>query len=225
LHTYRSIFQNIDNFNIRTLDIGSLAQSRVRRPTIPTPFHTAEPVKHAEYRVKKYPLPFLPFLVNHVTYSKQRLGIILDHSNDLMRPNWSPGEGNLKQFFKYNTIQKAVIFLVITSGFYANFAQSSPVSTQALINSQTHSYSRGDLQTALASEELKAQLEEMGVDTEQLNDRVASLTPDEIIKLNTELEQQPAGGVVSALATIFVVLVVTDMMCATNVFAFVKCVN
>jgi hypothetical protein len=111
--------------------------------------------------VKKYPLPFLPCLVNQVTYSKQRLGIILDHSNDLIRPNRPPGEGNLKQFLKNNAIQKAVIFLVITSGFYANFAQSKPISTQALINSQGHSYSRGDLQTALASEELKTQLQEI----------------------------------------------------------------
>ena len=131
----------------------------------------------------------------------------------------------MKQLMKYNAIQKAAIILIITSGFYANYAQSSPISTQSLINSHGQSYSRTDFQTALASEELKRQLEEMGVDTEQLNDRIASLTPDEIIKLNTELEQQPAGGIVSTLATVFVVLVVTDMMCATNVFAFVKCVN
>jgi hypothetical protein len=131
----------------------------------------------------------------------------------------------LKQFLKNNAIQKTVIFLIITSAFYMNYTQASPISTQALINSQGHSYSRGDLQTALASEELKTQLQEMGVDTEQLNDRIASLTPDEIIKLNSELEQQPAGGIISTLATVFVVLVVTDMMCATNVFAFVKCVN
>jgi hypothetical protein len=65
----------------------------------------------------------------------------------------------------------------------------------------------------------------MGVDPEQLNDRIASLTASEIVKLNAELEQQPAGGIVSALVTVFVVLVVTDMMCATNVFTFVKCVN
>jgi hypothetical protein len=65
----------------------------------------------------------------------------------------------------------------------------------------------------------------MGVDPEQLNDRIASLTASEIVKLNAELEQQPAGGIVGALVTVFAVLVVTDMMCATNVFTFVKCIN
>jgi hypothetical protein len=132
---------------------------------------------------------------------------------------------NVKQFIKYNAIQKALIILMFTSGFYSSYTQASPISTQALISAHGHSYSKADLQTALASEELKTQLEEMGVDPEQLNDRIASLTASEIVKLNAELEQQPAGGIVGALVTIFVVLVVTDMMCATNVFTFVKCVN
>jgi hypothetical protein len=131
----------------------------------------------------------------------------------------------VKQFIVYNAIQKTLIFLIVTSGLYASYAQARPIPTQALIGSHGHSYSKADIQTALASEELKTQLEEMGVDPEQLNDRIASLTASEIVKLNAELEQQPAGGIVGALATVFAVLVVTDMMCATNVFTFVKCVN
>jgi len=94
-----------------------------------------------------------------------------------------------------------------------------------MISVHGESYTQADLQTALASEELKAQLQTMGVDVEQLNDRIASLTPSEIQQLNTELEQQPAGGIVGALVTIFVVFVVTDMLCATDVFPFVKCIN
>jgi uncharacterized small protein (DUF1192 family) len=131
----------------------------------------------------------------------------------------------VKQFIKFKAVQKALVVLIVTSGFYASYAQARPIPTQALISAHGHSYSKADLQTALASEELKTQLEEMGVDPEQLNDRIASLTASEIVKLNAELEQQPAGGIVGALVTIFVVLVVTDMMCATNVFTFVKCIN
>ena len=131
----------------------------------------------------------------------------------------------VKQSIKYKAIQKALIFLIVIAGFYASHAQARPIPTLALINEHEHSYSKADLQTALASEELKTQLEEMGVDAEQLNDRIASLTASEIVKLNAELEQQPAGGIVGALVTVFAVLVVTDMMCATNVFTFVKCIN
>ena len=131
----------------------------------------------------------------------------------------------VKQLIMYNAIQKTLIFLIVTLGLYAGYAQARPISTQALIGAHGQSYSKADFQTALASEELKTQLEEMGVDPEQLNDRIASLTADEIVKLNAELEQQPAGGIVGALVTVFAVLVVTDMLCATNVFTFVKCIN
>jgi hypothetical protein len=60
--------------------------------------------------------------------------------------------------------------LIVTSGFYVSYAQARPVPTQALISAPGHSYSKADFQTALASKELKTQLEEMGVDPEQLND-------------------------------------------------------
>ena len=131
----------------------------------------------------------------------------------------------MKQFIKYNAIQKTLIFLIVASGFYMSYSQARPIPTQALISAHGQSYSKADLQTALASEELKTQLEEMGVDPEQLNDRIASLTASEIVTLNVELEQQPAGGIVGALATVFAVLVVTDILCATNIFTFVKCIN
>tara|TARA_B110000503_G_scaffold122938_1_gene188071 strand:+ start:339 stop:584 length:246 start_codon:yes stop_codon:yes gene_type:complete len=81
------------------------------------------------------------------------------------------------------------------------------------------------MQSALASDELKQQLEGLGVDTEQLNDRIASLTPEEIQQLNAELEVQPAGGILGVLLTVFIVLVVTDLLCATDVFHFVRCIN
>ena len=74
-------------------------------------------------------------------------------------------------------------------------------------------------------QELKTQLEDLGVDTSQLSDRIASLTAAEIQQLNAELEQQPAGGIVGVLLTIFIVFIITDMLCATDIFSFVKCIN
>ena len=87
------------------------------------------------------------------------------------------------------------------------------------------SIASSNCKSALASDELKQQLEGLGVDTEQLNDRIASLTPEEIQQLNAELEVQPAGGILGVLLTVFIVLVVTDLLCATDVFHFVRCIN
>ncbi len=124
-----------------------------------------------------------------------------------------------------NKLKKALIFLVLVSGFCSGQAFAALISTGTLINHPGESYTRVDLHSALASAELKQQLQTMGVDVEQLNDRIASLTPAEILALNNRLEQAPAGGIIGTLATIFIILVVTDMLCATDLFTFVKCIN
>ncbi len=124
-----------------------------------------------------------------------------------------------------NGLKKLLIVLMVFNGFVASFAQAKMIPTTQLVQSQGVEYSQNELQTALASDELKQQLEDMGVDVNQLNDRVASLTSSEIQQLNAELAEKPAGGIVGVLLTIFIVFIVTDMLCATDVFGFVKCIN
>jgi len=117
--------------------------------------------------------------------------------------------------------QFALLCLMVTCGFMPHYAQADLVSTHSLM----HTYTQDSLSAALASDELKIQLQAMGVDVEQLNDRIASLTPNEIAQLNAHLETQPAGGIVGVLVTLFLVFVLTDMLCATDLFSFVKCIN
>lgn len=137
----------------------------------------------------------------------------------------------MKPFLQHHSIKHLLMALLLTSGFWGSYAQAGMISTDAMISKdamisvQGESYSQADLQAALESEELKSQLHAMGVDVEQLNDRIASLTPSEIQQLNSKLEQQPAGGVLGALLTVFIVFVITDMLCATDLFTFVKCIN
>jgi len=122
-------------------------------------------------------------------------------------------------------VYKTLIILMFFSSLMSSYAQAAMISTDSMINAGEGNYSQQQLQTALASEELKTQLEDLGVDTSQLSDRIASLTAAEIQQLNAELEQQPAGGIVGVLLTIFIVFIITDMLCATDIFSFVKCIN
>lgn len=83
-----------------------------------------------------------------------------------------------------------------------------------------------DLLADLQSEELRDQLVAYGVNPADAEQRVAALTDSEIAELNQRIAEQPAGaGIVGAAVTVFVVLVITDMLCATNVFRFVNCIN
>jgi hypothetical protein len=122
-------------------------------------------------------------------------------------------------------MHKILAAVMLMTTLLSGYAQAGMVSTQNLINHGSESYSQEQLQTAMASDELRSQLADLGVDAAQLSDRIASLTPAEIVQLNTELENQPAGGIVSILVGIFVLFVITDMLCATDLFSFIKCIN
>ncbi|MCP4270397.1 MAG: PA2779 family protein [Gammaproteobacteria bacterium] len=132
----------------------------------------------------------------------------------------------MQKFVQKQWISKVMICFTFFLSMQSIMVQAGMVTTNAAIKLDDKSYTTTELQKALESEELKAQLTEMGVDITQLQDRIASLTPEEISNLNVELAHQPAGaGVIGGLVTIFVVLIVTDMLCATDVFNFVNCIN
>jgi hypothetical protein len=131
----------------------------------------------------------------------------------------------MNKSFLSTSIHRSLTLVVLLSSLMAGYAQVGLVSTDSMIHAGEENYSQQQLQTALESEELKLQLQELGVDTAQLNDRIGSLTPTEIAQLNAQLEQQPAGGIVGVLLTVFIVFIITDMLCATDIFSFVKCIN
>ena len=116
--------------------------------------------------------------------------------------------------------------LILVASVMSSYTQAGLVATEDYIRSgEGYSYSKEELATALASEELQQQLVELGVDPGQLADRIASLTSEEIQQLNTELAEQPAGGIIGVILTVFIVFIITDMLCATDIFGFVKCIN
>ena len=118
-----------------------------------------------------------------------------------------------------------MILVIMMAGLSSAFTQAAMVPTSEMINSNGASYSTQELQAALASEGLKQQFADLGVNPSELNDRIASLTADEIQQLNAQLADQPAGGVLGVILTIFVIFIVTDMLCATDIFGFVNCIN
>lgn len=74
--------------------------------------------------------------------------------------------------------------------------------------------------------DIQAQLADLGVDPELAKSRVAAMTDAEIAQLNQQLADQPAGqDVLGLVFMVFVVLVITDMLGATDVFPFVKNIN
>ncbi len=124
-----------------------------------------------------------------------------------------------------NAMIRLLVLLMVFTCSVSSVSYAGMISTDAVIDQNRQSYDKQELLTLLQSQELKEQLQQQGVTAEMVEQRIASMTPAEIEALNLQLEDAPAGGIIGALVTIFVVLVITDLLCATDVFAFVRCIN
>ena len=70
---------------------------------------------------------------------------------------------------------------------------------------------------------LQQQLIDGGVEKPLAVERVAALTDEQINQVYQKIDEQPAGG--NILLTIFIVLLITDIIGATDIFPFVRPVN
>ena len=132
----------------------------------------------------------------------------------------------MKNSKQRSLVAQVLIALMVLAGLYSTGVNAAMVSTDAVVASEQQTYQRQELLSALQSEQLQQQLLDLGVDPDQVRDRVQSMTPAEIAELNQQIQDQPAGSsVLGALVLIFVVFIITDALCATDLFNFVKCIN
>ena len=85
---------------------------------------------------------------------------------------------------------------------------------------------RQQLRAMLDDQQVRQQLEELGVAREQVQQRIDSLTPAELARFNRQLAEDPAGASAAGIIVLFLVIfIITDMLCATDLFSFVKCLR
>ena len=105
-------------------------------------------------------------------------------------------------------------------------ANAAMIGTGEVLAEQQQQIDREQLLGMLEDQQVKDKLVALGVDREQVETRIASLTPAELAQFNQQLNQAPAGaGVVGIIVLFLVLFIITDMLCATNIFNFVKCIN
>ena len=115
----------------------------------------------------------------------------------------------------------AIIFLAMTT--WAPIASAGMIGTGEVAAAGEHREVRDEALALLARDDVRSQLETLGVDPAHAEARVMALTPEELEQLAEHMDEQPAGAnsVVGALVFVFVVLLVTDILGFTNVFPFV----
>ena len=102
------------------------------------------------------------------------------------------------------------------------------VPTDRLIAAHEMSTERERVVSFLAREDVQNELSKYGVERDEAAARVAALSDQEINKIATHIDELPAGqdavaSIAGAALTIFIILLITDILCLTSVFNFTRC--
>lgn len=105
-------------------------------------------------------------------------------------------------------------------------AQASIITTDEALSTEATGANRDRVSTFLARADVRDALQAQGVNPELAVERVKAMSDVEVAQLAGRIDQAPAGGdILGILFTVFIVLLVTDIMGLTKVFPFTRSVR
>jgi hypothetical protein len=119
------------------------------------------------------------------------------------------------------------VFMFMLSGPFQS-AMASMVGTEAVVDTGRASDARNYLQSLLAREDVQSMLVSQGIDPQEAQNRLDSLTDQEATRVAEQLQELPAGGdgfftaLLIVLFVVFLILLITDIAGYTDIFPFVK---
>lgn len=119
--------------------------------------------------------------------------------------------------------RRCIIFVIVVQFFtlaaMQPAARAAMISTRTLIESVEPNDTRTQLSTILAREDVSQQLMNMGVESDMVRARLASLTEGELLQLQNHIDDLPAGGgALEVIGIVFLVLLILELVGVTNVF-------
>lgn len=131
----------------------------------------------------------------------------------------------LRRYSRFVALPLAALMMAVSMPLGA--AQAALVSTDQIIDKSEVAADRAQVASFLARDDVRRNLQAMGVDPDEAAARVAVMTDAEVRQVAARIDELPAGqdvavALISAALLIFLVLLVTDLMGVTDVFPFVK---
>jgi hypothetical protein len=122
----------------------------------------------------------------------------------------------------------AALFSISMTALPVAPAYAALVPTDNVIASETMPAERERVLEFMGREDVQNELVKQGVDPAEATARVAALSVAQISELAGHIDEMPAGqdaaaAVIGAAVTIFVILLITDLLCLTSVFNFTRC--
>ncbi|MEZ7198679.1 PA2779 family protein [Pseudodesulfovibrio karagichevae] len=129
----------------------------------------------------------------------------------------------------YNKFSRIVCLTVVISLLVLNVAtaRAGLVSTEASMAASRNADNRAMVLAQLQRDDVRQVLESKGLSVSEVEQRVSALSDAEINRIADRMNDMPAGGsflgvLVGAALLVFIILLITDMAGATDVFPFVK---
>ena len=124
-------------------------------------------------------------------------------------------------------IRCALVVVFATAQLSARPALAVMISTDAVVSAEMASTARDRVHAFLAREDVRTQLRLLGVSPDEASARVASLSDQEIARIDARLSDLPAGGsvlgfAITMLVVLLLVLLITDLVGWTDVFSFIR---
>ncbi len=128
-----------------------------------------------------------------------------------------------------NTTKRLIASLLIVSTTLLGLplqATAGIVATDTTLQAANAAANRDRVTSFMARADVRQALQAQGVDSADALSRVQSMTDAQIEQLAGRVDQAPAGGdVLGLLFTVFIVLLVTDILGLTKVFPFTRSVR
>ncbi len=131
---------------------------------------------------------------------------------------------------RFAKLAKQIFVIVLTAQLalsvqFSTMAQAEMIGTDAALSKYAAQADRQQLLSELQKQEVRDQIIAMGVDPAEAEKRLSALTDAEVASILGQIDEDSAGGnaIIGALVTIFVILLVTDLLCLTKVFSFTRC--
>ena len=116
--------------------------------------------------------------------------------------------------------------LMAMTTVWSSAATADVIGTGELLTEQRADIDRESLLSMLEQQEVKDKLADMGVSQDVVEERIQNLTPAELAEFEQQLAQAEVGeGVVGIIVLFLLVFIITDMLCATNIFSFINCIR
>ena len=131
----------------------------------------------------------------------------------------------------YRRLSKPIALMLAAALFVTSLpigaARAGLVTTEQVVEQRSAASDRERLTAVLLRDDVRQQMEALGVDREEALARLAGLSDQEVQQIAGRIDQLPAGqnvlvGVLVIAGVVFIVLVVMDLLGVTDVFPFIN---